>query len=81
MYPIGLLAGGAGAPYKRFAEEEDLGARGAFTVPSIKIPKGGGRLRRPKPKIEGTVKIDLSSIRLWLLTSKGVETVPLGVKD
>ena len=48
-----LLGRGAFAPHKRFAPGENLGKGAALPTPSIEIPKGGGRLGRPKPKKKG----------------------------
>ena len=70
-YPTGLLAGGAFAPYERFAAGK-TSAQAEFISAEHFKPRGGGRLRRPKPKkkdiclrqmsffLEGTVKIDIS---------------------
>ena len=49
----GHQAGGASAPYKRFCRRQKPWRRDGFAIPSIQIPKGEGRLRRPKPKTKG----------------------------
>ena len=56
LHPPGLLAGGAGAPYKRFRRRRKPWRRGGFAAPSIEIPEGGGRLRRPEPKKKDMTK-------------------------
>ena len=56
LYAPGLLAGGAGAPYKRFRRRRKPWRRGGFAAPSIEIPEGGGRLRRPEPKKKDMTK-------------------------
>ena len=66
LYAPGLLAGGAGAPYKRFRRRRKPWRRGGFAAPSIEIPEGGGRLRRPEPK-----KKDMTKGHVFLFGARG----------
>ena len=75
-HPTGLLAGGAFAPYKRFAAGKTL-AQGEFTPPEhVKSPSVSIKITTPKGVVifmEGTVKIDIFERRFCAVNSEPPE--------
>ena len=70
-FPVALFcdANSAFAAFERFAAGENLGGGMAFAIPSISIPKGGGHLRRPKPKKKDTTHV----VSFFLVEISGIE--------